>query len=190
MVQQRPRSRQVHTGRIHLWSHSTADSGIYSWILSSSLHSQKQNHWRSSTQSSTTSTDWIMLSKDIRPWKTSCNRKRPDHPPALIRPGVGKGARGRALPLPDVARPSESPQPRSGSGHRAPERFHACGPQVRIRYAAGTTPISPRPCMCVAGFLPGNQRLKPSDHSKSCRREQGSSHHNESDGLNLLKGAG
>ena len=59
--------------------------------MSSSHLYQKQSYCQSSTVSSTTSTDRILLSRGVRPWKSSINGKRPDHPPALIGTGAAKG---------------------------------------------------------------------------------------------------
>ena len=91
MVQQRPTSRQVHPGRIHLWSHSMAGLGMSFSILSYLDRCKKPSCWQSSTESSTTSTDRIRLSRGVRPWKFSSNGKRPNHPPALLRTGAAKG---------------------------------------------------------------------------------------------------
>ncbi|MCX6123830.1 MAG: hypothetical protein NTV34_03660, partial [Proteobacteria bacterium] len=58
-----------------------------------------------STGSSTTSIDRIRLSRGVRPWKSSSNGKRPDHPPALIRTGAAKGVTScQPAQRPSVAR--------------------------------------------------------------------------------------
>ena len=68
-----------------------AGLGMNSSISSYLARCKKPSCWQSSTESSTTSTDRIRRSRGVRPWKSSSNGKRPDHPPALIETGAAKG---------------------------------------------------------------------------------------------------
>jgi predicted P-loop ATPase len=74
-----------------------ADLGMNSSILSYLARCKKQSCWQSSTGSSTTSTDRIRLSRGVRPWKSSSNGERLDHPSALIGTGAAKGVTSPAF---------------------------------------------------------------------------------------------
>jgi Helix-turn-helix domain len=63
--------------------------------------------------------------------------------------------------------PMDKPIAAVGHGHhRSPERFHACGPQGRIRCGAGASPICPPPCAvcgctCTWSSTSGAERWWP-----------------------------